>query len=110
MFKKENRLAAEVKFNNSRSFSTFQFILKIKKNGFLLNRFGIIVSKKISKKAVERNKIKRILRDALVALNKNMTQGHDMLFIARPGIFNETKEKIRQSAEESLVKAGIVNM
>src|SRR3989344_8925245 len=75
MFKTENRLVSGVRFKNSYSFSVPQFILKERKNGLLLNRFGIVVSKKIDKRAVVRNKIKRTFRYALVDLNKNMTSG-----------------------------------
>lgn len=110
MFKRENRLAAGVRFNNSYSFSTSQFVLKIRKNGLALNRFGIIVSKKIDKRAVGRNKIKRAFREALISLMKNMVFGYDMLFIAKPGILNKTKEEIERLAEESLRKAGVTEM
>ena len=44
----------------------------IEKNGFLLNRFGIIVSKKISKKAVERNRLKRQFREAIKNFDKEI--------------------------------------
>lgn len=110
MFKRKNRLAAGVRFDNSYSFSASQFVLKIKKNGLMLNRFGIIVSKKIDKRAVGRNKIKRAFREVLISLSKNMTPGYDMLFIAKPGTLNREKEGIKRLAEESLRKAGILRM
>lgn len=108
MFKRENRLVKSVKFNNSNSFSTPQFILKEKKNGLRLNRFGIIVSKKIDKRAVVRNRIKRMLRSSLLDLNKNMMPGHDMLFIVRAGILNKTKEENQEFIKRALGKTRII--
>lgn len=110
MFKRENRLVYGVKFNNSYNFSVPQFILKTKNNGILLNRFGIVVSKKIDKRAVVRNKIKRIFRSALVDLNKNMSSGHDILFVVKLGIINKTKEEIYLLIKQALEKARLMKM
>lgn len=108
MFKRENRLAAGVRFNSSRFFTTPLFVLKVKENNLNLNRFGIVVSKKIDKRAVARNKIKRIFRSSLIALNKNMTVGHDILYIAKSGIINKTKEEACLLIKDSLQKAGFI--
>lgn len=108
MFKRENRLIPSVRFNNSYSFSVPQFVLKERKNGLLLNRFGIVVSKKIDKRAVVRNKLKRIFRKELSDLNKNMILGHDMLFIVKTGALGKTGEEIQLSIKSVLEKAGII--
>ena len=110
MFKRENRLIASVRFNNSYSFSVPQFVLKERENGLLLNRFGIVVSKKIDKRAVVRNKIKRIFRDALLNLNKNMVSGHDILFIAKTGILSKKKEEMHLVIKSALEKTGLMKM
>ena len=110
MFKRENRLVGGVRFKNSYSFSVAQFVLKERENGLLLNRFGIVVSKKIDKRAVVRNKIKRIFRDALLNLNKNMMSGHDILFIAKTGILSKTEEENQLSIKSALEKAGLMKM
>ncbi len=110
MFKRENRLVSGVRFKNSYSFSVPQFVLKERKNGLLLNRFGIIVSKKIDKRAVERNKIKRMLRDILRELDGNMIPGHDILVITRIGILEKTKEENYSIVKEALAKAGLIRI
>lgn len=107
MFKRKFRLVPNVRFSSSYTFSAPEFILKEKKNGLLLNRFGIVVSKKIDKRAVVRNRIKRIFREALSELNKNMTIGHDILFIARTGVLNKTKEENSAGLKNALEKAGL---
>ncbi len=108
MFKRENRLVKNIRFNNSYSIFAPQFILKEKKNELALNRFGIIVSKKIDKRAVTRNKIKRFFRQTLVDLNKNMTSGHDILFIVKTGILSKTEEENRISIKQAIEKAGLI--
>lgn len=108
MFKRENRLVRGIKLDNSCLISNPQFILKKKKNGLLVNRFGVVVSKKIDKRAVVRNRIKRIFRFSLEVLNKNMNPGHDMLFIIRAEALNKTKEENQNIIKNVIEKAGLV--
>ncbi|MBI2613944.1 MAG: ribonuclease P protein component [Candidatus Levybacteria bacterium] len=110
MFKRENRLVSGVRFNNSYNFTVPQFVLKAKKNGLTLNRFGIVVSKKIDKRAVGRNRIKRMLRDILRELDGNMIPGHDILVITRIGVLEKTKEENQSIIKEALAKAGLMKM
>jgi ribonuclease P protein component len=108
MFKRENRLIPGVRFRNSFFFVTPQFILKEKKNGLTVNRFGIVVSKEIDKRAVVRNKIKRFFRTELVNLGKKMNVGHDILFLTKKNILTKTKEENILVIEQALAKAGVI--
>ena len=110
MFKRENRLVSNVRFNNSYSLSVPEFVFKKRKNGLLLNRFGIVVSKKIDKRAVVRNKVKRIFRNVLSDLNSNMISGHDILFIVKIGSLNKSGEEINISVKNALEKAGLIRI
>jgi ribonuclease P protein component len=107
MFKRENRLVPGIRFSNSYSFTTPQFVLKEKKNGLNINRFGIIVSKKIDKRAVGRNKIKRRFRDVFLNLEQKMSSGHDILLIIKKGTVDKTKEENALVIKQVLMKAGI---
>ena len=108
MFKRKNRLTSGIRFSNSYSFSCPEFILKSKKNGLTLNRFGVIVSKKVDKRAVVRNKIKRIFRNILFNLNENMKLGHDILFIVRLGALNKRGAEINLAIKNAIEKAGLI--
>lgn len=108
MLKRENRLVRGVRFNNSHSFSTPQFVLKERKNGLMRNRFGIVVSKKIDKRAVVRNNLKRFLRTSLTNLDRKMSHGYDMLFITKKEILGKTKEENLLAIENALEKAGFM--
>lgn len=110
MFKKENRLVPGVRFNNAYSITVSQFVLKSKENRLTVNRFGIVVSKKIDKRAVVRNKIKRFFRTALANLDSQMSIGHDILLIAKKEILKKTDRENLLALEDSLSKAGIVRM
>lgn len=59
--------------------------LKFLKNGLGASRFAFIVSKKVSKKAVQRNKTKRILRDIIQKRIPRMKVGLDLVIIAQKG-------------------------
>jgi ribonuclease P protein component len=107
MFKRENRLVPGIRFTNSHSLTTPQFVLKERKNGLNINRFGIVVSKKIDKRAVGRNKIKRCFRSVFLNLEQKMNAGHDILLIIK-GIENKTKEENALAVEQTLEKAGVI--
>lgn len=94
MLAKKNRLsAAEIEYAKTNG-------LKRNSNNFTLlysqteldPKFAIVVSKKVSKKAVDRNKIKRIVREAIKA-NINKLKGN-YLIIARPNVLNLENEQI----------------
>ena len=94
-------------FKNSKSFRNNLFILKTAKNNLGLNRFGFVVSKKISNKATVRNKIKRRLSEAVkIAANKTET-GKDAILIALPGIekklFYEIKKFISMKLQDRIL-------
>lgn len=68
MFKKQYRLnTSEFKevFNFGKTVKTPLFLVKSKVNNKANSRFSVVVSKKISKKAVERNYLKRRFYHAL---------------------------------------------
>lgn len=109
MFKRQNRLPGGI-FNSSSIFTTPLFVLKVKDNSLSLNRFGIVVSKKIDKRAVGRNRIKRMLREILVGFSNEMTSGHDMLIIVRTGIINKTARQCSLEIKNILEKSKYINL
>lgn len=62
--------------------------VKILKNNLTVSRFGFIVSTKISKKAVVRNKIKRRLRAIIYTWRKDISVGYDIMILCRPEVKN----------------------
>lgn len=74
--------------------------LKILKNNSKINRFGIIVSTKISKKAVYRNKIKRRIREIIRQIN--IKSGFDIAITAKVEIVDKNYQEIKNDIESLL--------
>ena len=67
-------------------------------------RYGLVVSKKIFKKAVERNRAKRLLRD-WIAYNENlMLDKYDYIFISRANILECSRDFGRSEIKYALKK------
>jgi len=63
--------------------------LKYKKNNLKISRFGIIVGKNFSVKAVERNKMKRRIREIIREKIADIKQGLDIIIVVLPGAEND---------------------
>ncbi|MEK7092307.1 MAG: ribonuclease P protein component, partial [Patescibacteria group bacterium] len=99
----------EIIFKKGIGFKNSLLALKVIKNNFGGNRFGFIVSQKVSKKAIVRNKVRRRLAEIIKVEFKNIKNGLNIVIISLPGI--ETKEffEIRDALRKLLIKAGIIN-
>jgi len=82
-------------------------IFKTVKNDLNKSRFGFIVSQKVSKQAVVRNKIKRRLRGAVMKKLKEIKTGTDNIFIALPGLEKKDFLSTEQAVVSLLRKANI---
>jgi len=95
----------KVIFKNSKSLKNSLFVLRAGKNNLELNRFGFVVSLKVSKKATIRNKIRRRLVEAIKPEINKIKTGSDLVLIALPGIekkkFSEIKEVIKSALEKA---------
>lgn len=100
IFKKTQRIPQGLKNN--------LFILKTVKNNLGVNRFGFVVSKKISPKATIRNKVKRRLAEAVKSETKNIKIGTDLIIIALPGIEKKEFFEIKTALRDALIKAKLI--
>ena len=106
-----NRLRKKKDFEKvlkeGKSFKEDFLILKIKKNKLEELRFGFIVSQKVSKKAVVRNKIKRRLREVIKEEIKRIKKGFDIILITLPETEIKDFQKIKTTIEKLFKKARI---
>lgn len=104
MLPKLNRITKDKEFEEIFRFgkSSFNAIIGVKalRKKIDYNKYGIIVSAKISKKATERNKIKRQIREIIRFNLSQMRQGYMVVIICLPKI----KEKKFEYMQNSLVK------
>lgn len=73
--------------NEGKLFQSKSFGVLLRKREKIGNpRFGIVISNKVSKIAVHRNRIRRAFRDVLRRNWKKIDDGNDMVFLIKPGI------------------------
>lgn len=80
-------------------------ILKTVKNNLKTSRIGVVVSRKVSKKAVLRNKAKRKIREAVRTNIKKIKPGYDLIFFTKKGIEKKSFSEIKKEIEKLIVRA-----
>lgn len=106
MLKKEFRIRKQKDFENVFKkgiyFSNKFLTLKVVKNNLFFSRFGFVVSKKISKKAIERNRIKRLMSEFIRLSQKEIKPDLDIIFITKPEIRGKKFKEIKEFMEKLL--------
>jgi ribonuclease P protein component len=72
------------------------FILRARENGLGFGRFGAVISKKVSKSSVVRNKIKREIFNAISAEKINKKEKKDFLVTVLPSVGRLKKTEIKK--------------
>lgn len=113
MLKKEFRLRKQKDFDRVFSekgsfFSQGFLALKLAPNGLEMARVGFIVSNKINKSAVKRNRIKRLLREAVRANWADVRPGVDLVIMARSDISALPLSEVAPAVDSLLKKSGLL--
>ena len=112
MIPKKNRLQTEKDFaqlfKRGKIFHSSGISGKIAQNKLGLNRFGFVISNKVSKKSVHRNKVRRRLRDIIGRKMEILRQGFDIAIMARQDVLDLTFKELEQSVDHLLDKAGLM--
>jgi len=111
MLPKANRLKKkqdiEWVFKKGKGFKEDFLILKITKNRLSQARFAFVISQKVSKKAVIRNKIRRQLSEVIRMRLKKLKKGIDVLLITLPGFAIKDFWEMDEVIDKLFKKAGI---
>lgn len=111
MLTRQHRLTKtkEIDFVFSRGKSSYDKLMGVKTadNNLSYNRFNIMVSNKVSKRAVARNKIKRQLREIIRQELDLLVVGKDCIIIALPPILNENPQSLQKSFVKQLQKLNL---
>ena len=100
MLKRKYRLPVRAKLTRPSSHKSRTFWLKIYKNNLPFSRFGFVISKKIDKRAVVRNRTKRVLRSCIEELRQKIENGYDMLFILQKNAVGQKREAFYSEIEK----------
>lgn len=108
-----NRLTGKSSFDevklNGTTFQSKSFGLAVRKRGDSKpTRFGFIVSTKLSKSAVERNRARRILRESVRLNLGKITNGFDIAFLAKGILVGAETKNIIPEVESALKNAGVI--
>lgn len=108
MLPKKNRLKKkkdfERVFKEGKGFKEDFLFLKLAKNNLNISRFGFAVGQKISKKAVLRNKIKRMLRELVKARLPKIKIGFDGILVALGPVPGGLETRDYKEMEDSVGK------
>ena len=72
-----------------------------------LSRFGFIVSTKIAKDAVDRNRFKRAMSEAVSIGSIDLIPGYDAVFLAKTSIARVSTAEIMKEVRISLKECGL---
>jgi ribonuclease P protein component len=109
MLPKTNRLKRrkdiERVFKMGERFKENFLSLKVIKNNLESSRFAFVVSRRISKKATLRNKVKRKLSELVRFKMKKVKKGIDLILIAAPGLEEKDFREMNEVINKLLQKA-----
>jgi len=95
--------------NSKATFQSPFFGLKTTESNHSHPRIGFIVSTKIAKNAVDRNRIKRLLREAIKPHLQSLKLNHDFLFLAKHPIKGKSLKEIKPHVSSLLKKTKLLS-
>ena len=82
--------------------------IKVLKNDLEFSRFGLIVGLKISKKAIERNRIRRRLEEIVRLKLKQIKPGFDIVVLVNQEITEKNYQAIEKTSINLFRKANLI--
>jgi ribonuclease P protein component len=112
MLAKKNRLVKRTDFSAIYAKGTYAasdgLAIKYLRSGLMETRLGFPIGKNFSKKAVERNKARRILREAVRLNLAALKPGFDIVIMPRPGFEKNASRKVADILKSIFKKAKLI--
>ncbi|MBU0546827.1 MAG: ribonuclease P protein component [Patescibacteria group bacterium] len=104
--KKNNDIVKVLK--EGKKFIESFLIIKTLPNNLEETRFAFIISKKFSKKAVVRNRIRRQISEGIKDNLETIKKGIDVVILSIPGVQERDTEEVRKTVKKLLDKANLI--
>lgn len=108
MLPQKNRLKRkkdfDLTFKRGKSYRTKLVEIKLRKVKGDEKKFAFVAPVKYFKKATERNKVKRVLREALRKKIDEIIEGINVIFIAREGFLGHSFKEVEKKVNKNLNK------
>lgn len=108
MLKKQNRLGKLIRRKDDKQFTFPLFNLRVSDNGEKTTKFAFIVSKKIDKRAVVRNRTKRVLRSAVEEVIGKIIGGKNIIIVSKKALVPNQKKEVFDFLQEIFRKTDIL--
>ncbi len=106
MLARQFRLPATVSFQHAKVFHSAFFTLRSTSNALSNSRFGFIAGKKIDKRSVVRNKVKRKIRSCIEEKWLSL-KGYDILFAIKKGAIEASRDEVCKEVGSIMEKLSI---
>lgn len=91
-------------YNKGKSIPERYIVFFFKKNDLSYNRIAFLASKKVGN-SVQRNRAKRLMKESYRLSCKGITEGYDMIFIARKTINGKKFDDVDRSLKNAVKRA-----
>ena len=109
MLARAYRLPATTRLSRAHFAKTDLFSMKYSENNLGSTRFGFVVRKSVDKRAVIRNRIRRLFRSCIEELQKEIIPGYDMLFFLEKGIIDKQQADLREDLHKFLQQRQVIS-
>ena len=94
-------------YNKGKSVGGRYVVIFYMPNNLPYNRIAFLASKKVGN-SVNRNRARRLMKEAYRLRNFEVANGYDLIFIARNTISNVKCDDVKKSMRNSLSKTGVM--
>ena len=95
-------------YNRGRSKGSRFVVVLYRKNNLDFTRTAFVSSKKVGN-SVERNRARRLMKEAYRSLEGRVKKGYDIVFVARNTINDSKEQEVRKVMEKAMFAEGLLS-
>jgi ribonuclease P protein component len=94
-------------YNKGKSRGSKYVVVLYKENGLGFTRTAFVASKKVGN-SVDRNRARRIMREAWRSYSDQIVQGYDIVFVARNTISGQKEKEVEKNLKTAVQACGLL--